>query len=36
LREVVQASLALLSNVNPVTVLEKMLMDLATLESGLA
>jgi DNA polymerase III subunit delta' len=36
LREVVQASLALLSNVNPVTALEKMLMDLATLESGLA
>jgi len=36
LREVVQASLALLSNVNPVTALEKMLMDLKTLESGLA
>ena len=36
LREVVQASLALLSNVNPVTALEKMLMDLKSLESGLA
>ena len=36
LREVVQASLALLSNVNPVTALEKMLMDLRILESGLA
>jgi len=36
LREVVQASLALLSNVNPVTALEKMLMDVRTLESGLA
>ena len=36
LREVVQASIALLSNVNPVTALEKMLMDLKTLESGLA
>jgi DNA polymerase-3 subunit delta' len=36
LREVVQASLALLSNVNPVTALEKMLMDLKPLESGLA
>jgi DNA polymerase-3 subunit delta' len=35
LREVVQTSLALLSNVNPVTALEKMLMDLGTLESGL-
>jgi len=36
LREVVQTSLALLSNVNPVTALEKMLMDIRTLESGLA
>ena len=36
LREVVQASLALLSNVNPVTALEKMLMDIRTLESRLA
>ncbi len=36
LREVVQASLALLSNVNPVTALEKMLMDLKTLESAVA
>jgi DNA polymerase-3 subunit delta' len=36
LREVVQACLALSSNVNPVTALEKMLMDLRTLESGLA
>jgi DNA polymerase III subunit delta' len=35
LREVVQASLALSSNVNPVTALEKMLMDLRTLEAGL-
>jgi DNA polymerase-3 subunit delta' len=36
LREVVQASTALSSNVNPVTALEKMLMDLRTLEAGLA
>jgi hypothetical protein len=36
LREVVHASLALLSNVNPVTALEKMLMDVRTLESRLA
>ena len=35
LREVVQASSALSSNVNPVTALEKMLMDLKTLEAGL-
>jgi DNA polymerase-3 subunit delta' len=33
LREVVQASLALSSNVNPVTALEKMLMDLRPLET---
>jgi DNA polymerase-3 subunit delta' len=36
LREVVQASLALASNVNPVTALEKMLMDLKPLELVLA
>jgi DNA polymerase-3 subunit delta' len=36
LREVVQASVALSSNVNAVTALEKMLMDLRTLEAGLA
>ncbi len=36
LREVVQATLALSSNVNPVTALEKMLMELGTLESRLA
>jgi DNA polymerase-3 subunit delta' len=36
LREVVLASSALSSNVNPVTALEKMLMDLRTLEAGLA
>jgi DNA polymerase-3 subunit delta' len=36
LRDVVQASQALSSNVNPVTALEKMLMDLRSLESGLA
>jgi DNA polymerase-3 subunit delta' len=35
LREVVQAGSALASNVNPVTALEKMLMDLRTLEAGL-
>jgi DNA polymerase-3 subunit delta' len=35
LREVVQASLALSSNVNPVIAIEKMLMDLKTLEAGL-
>jgi len=35
LREVVMAGQALSSNVNPVTALEKMLMDLRTLESGL-
>ncbi|MBN2575159.1 MAG: DNA polymerase III subunit delta' [Deltaproteobacteria bacterium] len=35
-REVVQASHALLSNVNPVTALEKMMMDLRTLEAGVA
>jgi hypothetical protein len=33
---VVEASAALSSNVNPVTALEKMLMDLRTLEMGLA
>jgi DNA polymerase III subunit delta' len=36
LAEVVQAGLALSSNVNPVTALEKMLMDLRTLEAGRA
>jgi hypothetical protein len=36
LREVVQASIALASNVNPVTALEKMLMDLKPLELVLA
>jgi DNA polymerase-3 subunit delta' len=36
LREVIQASLALASNVNPVTALEKMLMDLKPLELVLA
>jgi DNA polymerase-3 subunit delta' len=36
LREVVQATSALSSNVNPVTALEKMLMDLRGLETGLA
>ena len=36
LREVVLAGSALASNVNPVTALEKMLMDLRTLEAGLA
>jgi DNA polymerase III subunit delta' len=36
LREVVQATAALSSNMNPVTALEKMLMDLKTLEAGLA
>jgi DNA polymerase-3 subunit delta' len=36
LREVVQASIALASNVNPVTALEKMLIDLKPLEMGLA
>lgn len=36
LREVVQTSVALSSNVNPVTALEKMLMDLRKLEAGLA
>jgi DNA polymerase-3 subunit delta' len=36
LREVVQAGSALASNVNPVTALEKMLMDLRTLEAGRA
>jgi DNA polymerase-3 subunit delta' len=36
LREVVQATNALSSNVNPVTALEKMLMDLRSLEAGLA
>lgn len=36
LREVTLASLALSSNVNPVTALEKMLMDLHSLEAGLA
>jgi DNA polymerase-3 subunit delta' len=36
LREVVLAGSALSSNVNPVTALEKMLMDLRTLEAGLA
>ena len=35
LREVVQAGSALASNVNPVPALEKMLMDLRTLEAGL-
>ena len=35
LREEVQASLALSSNVNPVIAIEKMLMDLKTLEAGL-
>jgi DNA polymerase-3 subunit delta' len=35
LHQVVQAANALLSNVNPVTALEKMLMDLRTLEAGL-
>jgi DNA polymerase III subunit delta' len=35
-REVVQASNALLANMNPVTALEKMLMDLRNLEAGLA
>jgi hypothetical protein len=34
--QVVQAQSALLSNVNPVTALEKMLMDLRPLEAGLA
>ena len=34
LREVVEASNALLANMNPVTALEKMLMDLRTLEAG--
>jgi hypothetical protein len=36
LREVVQASAALSSNVNAVTALEKMLMDVKALEAGLA
>ena len=36
LREVVQATSALSSNVNPVTALEKMLMELRTLEAGSA
>jgi DNA polymerase-3 subunit delta' len=36
LREVVQAQMALASNVNPVTALEKMLMELRTLEAGVA
>jgi DNA polymerase III subunit delta' len=36
LREVVQAQVALSSNVNPVTALEKMLMDLRTFEAGVA
>jgi DNA polymerase-3 subunit delta' len=35
LREVVEAGSALAANVNPVTALEKMLMDLRTLEAGL-
>jgi DNA polymerase-3 subunit delta' len=34
LREVVEATIALSSNVNPVTALEKMLMELRTLEAG--